>query len=595
MSSAATPNVILIITDDQGYGDLACHGNPVALTPHLDRLHAESVRFTDFHAAPMCTPTRGQLLTGLDAARNGALNVSSGRTLLRADLPTLADLFRTAGYRTGQFGKWHLGDNYPYRPQDRGFEESLWFPSSHISSLPDYWENDYFDDVYCHNGCRQRYEGYCTDVFFDHALAWIDERRRRDEPFFAYLPTNAPHYPLWVPAEFRRAQEAYFAEHEHRLPPLKPALRENIIRFLAMIHHLDSRVGHLRAGLEERGLARDTILIFMTDNGSTFGPAYYNAGMRGAKCSLWEGGHRVPCFVRWPAGGLVHGRDVGGLAQMQDILPTLAELCGLEPPADSDGISLAPVLRGTTTPPEDRMLVVNYSRMPMAFDYPSPATPARVRREGAAVLWRRWRLLEDKALYDLEADPGQENDVSERHPEIVRAMREHLDAWWQGVEPVANRFQRIVVGSNEENHCRLSACEWADVFVDQQLQIRAGIRRNSYWHLEVAAAGDYVFELRRWPEESGLRISSGCPATTVTDGMFPRGEALPVARARIHIGGMTRSRAVGADDRAAVFRLRLPAGPTLLHTWFDDAREQPLCGAYYVTVRRVEPTAESPG
>ena len=157
------PNVILIITDDQGYGDLGCHGNPVARTPNLDSLHGESIRLMDFHVAPMCTPTRGQLLSGLDAARNGAVNVSSGRSLLRPDLPTMADIFRSNGYRTGVFGKWHLGDNYPYRPQDRGFEESLWFPSSHISSVPDYWENDYFDDIYCHNGSRVRQEGYCTE------------------------------------------------------------------------------------------------------------------------------------------------------------------------------------------------------------------------------------------------------------------------------------------------------------------------------------------------------------------------------------------------------------------------------------------------
>ena len=144
----------------------------MALTPNLDRLHGESVRYVDFHGAPMCTPTRGQLLTGLD----GALNVSSGRTLMRADLPTMADVFQAGGYCTGIFGQWHLGDNHPYRPQDRGFEESVWSPSSHISSLPDYWENDYFDDVYCHNGDRTRFEGYCTEVFFDHALERVGER-----------------------------------------------------------------------------------------------------------------------------------------------------------------------------------------------------------------------------------------------------------------------------------------------------------------------------------------------------------------------------------------------------------------------------------
>ena len=168
----APPNVILIMTDDQGYGELSCHGNPILKTPHMDELHAESIRLTDYHVAPMCTPTRGQLMTGLDAARNGAVNVSSGRALLRSDVPTMGDFFTSAGYRTGIFGKWHLGDNYPYRPEDRGFQETLWFPSSHIGAVPDFWGNDYFDDVYIRNGKRQPAQGYCTDVFFEEAMAW---------------------------------------------------------------------------------------------------------------------------------------------------------------------------------------------------------------------------------------------------------------------------------------------------------------------------------------------------------------------------------------------------------------------------------------
>ena len=382
------PNVIIIITDDQGYGDLACHGNPVAQTPNLDRLHAQSVRLTDFHAAPMCTPTRGQLLTGLDAARNGAVNVSSGRTLLRADLPTMADLFQAGGYRTGLFGKWHLGDNYPYRPQDRGFEESLWFPSSHINSLPDYWQNDYFDDVYCHNGSRERYEGYCTEVFFREAMAWMQDRAEANEPFLAFLPTNAPHAPLWVPTEDREAIEAIFSEKEHLLPTLTPELRQSIIRFLAMIRNLDTYVGQLRDFLQQQQIARDTILIFMTDNGSTFGPQYYNAGMRGGKVTLWEGGHRVPCFVHWPGGNLGEPRDITGLTQVQDILPTLIDFCGLEAPAEPamDGISLANVLKGEEVVSADRLVAVNYSRMPR-FDYPTPDAQSVMRREGAAVLW----------------------------------------------------------------------------------------------------------------------------------------------------------------------------------------------------------------
>ena len=586
--SASKPNVILIITDDQGYGDLACHGNPVARTPNLDALHGQSIRLADFHAAPMCTPTRGQLLTGLDAARNGAVNVSSGRTLLRADLPTMADVFRASGYRTGVFGKWHLGDNYPYRPQDRGFEESLWFPSSHISSLPDYWENDYFDDVYCRNGARLRHEGYCTEVFFREATAWMQARVAASEPFFTYLPTNAPHAPLWVPPEDREAIEAAFARDGHRLPPIPEDLREKIIRFLAMIRNVDTQVGRLRRFLQEQGVERDTILIFMTDNGSTFGPSYYNAGMRGQKCQLWEGGHRVPCFVHWPGGELGAPREIGGLTQVQDILPTLIDFCGLAPPAGMrlDGINLAPALRGEAPVPEDRMLAVNYSRMPGGLDYPTPDSPSIMRREGAAVLWKRWRLLEGTALYDLDSDPEQSIDVCDRHPEIVRRMREHLEAWWQEVAPVANQVQRIVIGSDAENPMTLSACEWRDVFVDQQRQVRVAERKNSYWHLQVENAGAYTFELRRWPRESGLRMGDACPAVRLTDGELGEGVSLPIARARLLVGRQMHARPVAPEDGAATFTVDLEPGPTLLHTWFDDARNQPICGAYYVTVER---------
>ena len=170
------PNVIIVMTDDQGYGDLSAHGNPILKTPNLDQLASQSIRLTDFHVAPMCTPTRGQLMSGRDALDNGAMNVSSGRAILRKTIPTMANFFAGAGYRTALFGKWHLGDNYPYRPQDRGFEETLTFPSSHMSSAPDYWNNDYFDDFYRHNGQLQQYPGYSTDVFFAEAMEWMRQR-----------------------------------------------------------------------------------------------------------------------------------------------------------------------------------------------------------------------------------------------------------------------------------------------------------------------------------------------------------------------------------------------------------------------------------
>ncbi len=587
--SRAHPNVIIVITDDQGYGDLGCHGNPVACTPCLDRLHDESVRCGDFHAAPMCTPSRGQLMTGLDAARNGAVNVSSGRTLLRADLRTVADHFRDNGYATGIFGKWHLGDNYPYRPQDRGFDESLWFPSSHINSLPDYWNNDYFDDVYCHNGEREHYEGYCTDVFFREATKWMQPHIESGRPFFAYLPTNAPHAPLWVPPEDRAIVKDVFSRNEHLLPSLKPELRENIIRFLAMIHTVDRHVGALRDFLRQQNAERDTILIFMTDNGSTFGPAYYNAGMRGTKCSLWEGGHRVPCFLHWPGGNLGEPREIDGLTQMQDVLPTLADLCGLElaPDTPLDGTSLAPALRDAEPVP-DRILCVNYSFM-HSLDYPTPDCKSIMRREYAAVMWKRWRLLEETALYDLDTDPLQERDIADKHPDIVRTMAAALHSWWAEVEPVANQVQRITVGSPEENPTMLSACDWMDVFMDQQFQVRIGSRKNSYWHLQIAREGTYRFELSRWPRESGLGLRDGCPAYQPFDGEpTAEGAALPIARARMMVARTMHAVDVGPDDTAAVFTVPLDAGPVLLHTWFQDERQNTLCGAYYVQVTRVE-------
>lgn len=420
------PNVIVLITDDQGWPELSAHGNPVLKTPHLDAVRAASVRLTDFHVAPMCTPTRGQLLTGLDAARHGAINVSSGRTLLRRGVPTMADFFQEAGYGTGLFGKWHLGDNFPFRPQDRGFSEAVWFPSSHINSVPDHWDNDYFDDTYLHRGDRRRYEGYCTDVFFDAAIDWMRAQSAAAKPFFAYLATNAPHSPHWVPEEHRLSMEESFAraEAEGKVPSLPRGKREQLVRYLAMIEHLDGAVGRLDEFLKASGLFENTLLVFLTDNGSTFAEDYYPAGMRGRKTQLWEGGHRVPCFLRWPGGPLGKPRDHAGLTQAQDLLPTVLRLCGI-PAAETsgfDGVDLVPQLTGEAAPDPERMLVINYSRMPHGFDYPAPDAPSRMTREGAAVLWKRWRLLEDRELYDLGSDPLQQHNVIADHPAITSAM-----------------------------------------------------------------------------------------------------------------------------------------------------------------------------
>ncbi|MEM7015571.1 MAG: arylsulfatase, partial [Verrucomicrobiota bacterium] len=354
---AEAPNVILIITDDQGYGDVSAHGNPILKTPNLDQFREQSVRLTDFHVAPMCSPTRGQLLTGIDAMRNGCTAVCQGRSMMRAELPTMADFFAESGYATGHFGKWHLGDSYPHRPQDRGFQETIHHRAWGITSLADRWENRenaYFDPILSHNGVDKQFNGYCTDIFFDEAMKWIEQQKAAEKPFFVYLPTNTPHVPDICPEKY---SEPYRGEHSDGKPI--PAA------FYGMIANLDENLGRLDEFLEEKGLADNTLVIYMADNGtqSTRAKEIFNAGMRDKKTSVYEGGHRVPFFLRWPGGNLVHGTDVDELTQVQDLLPTLIELCGLEPikaPLPFDGVSLAGLFSGDVTELPDRKLVVQY-------------------------------------------------------------------------------------------------------------------------------------------------------------------------------------------------------------------------------------------
>ena len=588
----ARPNVLVIMTDDQGYPEISAHGNPVLQTPNLDRLHSQSIRLCDYHVAPMCTPTRGQLLTGLDAARNGAVNVSSGRALIREEVPIMANYFGDAGYSTGVFGKWHLGANYPYRPQDRGFQESVWYPSSSIPSVPAYWGNDYFDDVYMHNGKEKQFKGYCADVFFDEAKRFMSESAKKKKPFLCYLATNTPHGPFWPKEKDRKAIAQVLADS--KFDHLNDGLKNRLSLYLGMIRNIDWNMGKLMKFLDDKGLTDDTILIFKTDNGSLLGPQYFNAGMRGKKTEIWEGGHRVPCFIRWPKGGLGEPRDIGGLTQVQDILPTLLDLCQIKPKKKTifDGMSLASVLKGKKQVSEDRILIINYSRMPGFSNYPSPHSQTQMRADQAAVLWKRWRLLEDRELYDLQSDPMQKKNVIDQHPEVVAKMRKPLYEWWEGVKDLANEAQNAaIVGTQYENPTKLSATEWLDVFVDQQGQIRRGVLKNGYWLIEVARAGEYEIELRRWPKEADGTVSGSLP-----DGS---GTALPINQAMLFVSGHNHlsisqkksyqfeglTKRVNPKDKGVTFTMNLKKGPAALHTWFKG-KDELMLSAYYVYLTR---------
>jgi len=548
---AQKPNVILVLTDDQGYGDFSCHGNPVLKTPNLDRLHEQSVRLTDFHVAPMCTPTRSQLMSGLDALRNRARHVCGGLDMLREDVPTMADIFKDGGYRTGIFGKWHLGDNYPYLPQHRGFEEALYHKSWGITSAGAYWGNDYFDDTFYHNGVLKKYEGYCNDVWFAEAMKWIKARAEENKPFFCYLPTNLPHGPLLVPEKYADPYQEYGKR----------------AKFFGMIANIDETMGKLMQMLDDIAIAENTILIFMTDNGGAGGVKIFNAGMRGRKRQLYDGGHRAACFIRWPSGGLDHGRDIDELTTCQDMLPTLIDLCGLKAPVKTqlDGVSLAGLLRSSGQELSDRMIVVQYS--------------IDISKWNSAVLWKKWRLVKGQELYNIATDPGQQQNVADKHPDIVKAMRDHYERWWTEVEPIANQPCYVHIGSKHENPVDLTCAQWYMVYADNRSDIRGG--NNSYWNVLVERDGEYEFTLSRYPIEADTAMDA--PLTI-------RGykvTALPVSKARVKINQFDEAKSVASGDKSVTFTVSLKSGRTRLQTWFYDKDGKELCGAYYVRANRL--------
>jgi arylsulfatase len=343
------PNVILILTDDQGYGDLSVNGNPVLKTPNLDRLHDQSIRFTDFHVAPMSSPSRGQIMTGRDAYADGCTAVCMGRSMVREELPTIANVFKASGYKTVHIGKWHMGDSYPYRPQDRGFDVTVHHGAWGIGSIADYYKNTYWDAVYDANGKTSKFDGYCTDVWFDLARDYILETTKSHEAYFMYLATNCPHAP-------HLCDNSYSDPYKDKVHNLQEA------KFFGQIANIDENVGRLMSFLDSLGVADNTVLIYMTDNGSSGGYNVYNAGMRGHKTEPYEGGHRVPLFIRWPEGNLGQPRDIDALTECQDLFPTLIDLCNLKRPDDLklDGQSLLPLFKGNTKDFDDRMLVVQY-------------------------------------------------------------------------------------------------------------------------------------------------------------------------------------------------------------------------------------------
>ena len=545
------PNVILIMTDDQGYGDLACHGNTILKTPAIDRLHAESVRLTNYHVDPTCSPTRSALLTGRYSTRTGVWHTIMGRSMMHTDEVTLAEVFAAGGYRTGCFGKWHLGDNYPLRPQDQGFQDVLVCGGGGVGQTPDFFGNDYFDDTYWHNGRVVKQKGYCTDVFFDAAMKFIADTARptvgKSQPFFCYIPTNAAHGPFLVADKYKK-------------PYLDAGVPARRAAFYGMITNIDENVARLRKRLAASGLADNTLLIFTTDNGTAAGAGGdggFNAGLRGTKGSEFDGGHRVPCFWHWPTGKLTGGRDVKRVTAHVDMLPTLSEICGLKPPTDRtiDGTSLLPLLSGKSGGWPARTLFVHSQRLEF---------PTKLRK--CAVMTDRWRLVNGKQLFDLDADYGQKTNVAGDHPDVVKRLSGGYDKWWTSIGTRFKDYVRIGLGHKSNNPTLLTCHDWHTnngPVPWNQNHIRSGLKANGFWAVTVTRSGKYRITLRTRPP-----------------GMD---HPLEAATAKLAIGKTTREQPVAADATSVSFTVELKAGDSRLQTTLTPKTGKPR-GAYFVEI-----------
>ena len=522
-SKPSKPNIILIMTDDQGWAQVGFHGNPHIRTPTLDRMAAESTEFTQFYVEPKCAPTRAALLTGRHGYRSRVVDTYLGRTLLDPEAVTLAELLAADGYATGIFGKWHLGDNFPLRPMDQGFQETLVHRGGGLGQPAGPPGNTYWDPVLEHNGESKRYEGYCTKIFTDALIGFI--RANRDQPFFGYLATNVPHGPFDVDEEWIE-------------PYREMGLPERTARVYGMIEEFDQNLDRLLKELDALSLAEHTIVIFLTDNGPT--QQTFTAGLKERKGSAYDGGTRVPFLFRWP-GHVEPGRQVDRIAAHIDLVPTLLEAAGAKAPSQPfDGVSLWPLLSGSTAAEDwpDRTIYLQNHR----GDIPQLNRNVSARTQ-------RWKIVQplgkatdpmppgaEFELYDMTSDPGETTNLANEHPEIVEKMRWGYEEWFREVSSRGFEPVRSHLGSQQEPSTTLSRFDWRGDYDD-----RAGEDALGYWPVVIERQGRYNVV---------LRFAGPLPAE---------------GRARVSVGDVTVEQVVAAGSASCEFSsVELKAGPTRL-------------------------------
>jgi arylsulfatase/arylsulfatase A len=561
------PNVILIVTDDQGYGDFGISGNPIIATPNLDAMARRSAQMTNYYVSPVCAPTRASLMTGRYNYRTRVVDTFWGRAMMDTEEVTIAEILKTAGYSTGIFGKWHLGDNYPMRPQDQGFEEVLVHRGGGIGqeSDPPGGEGKYTDPVLFHNGSQIREKGYCTDIYFERAIQWMKGVRQKEKPFFIYLATNAPHSPVNdVPEKLYQKYKAMnLADDQFPQTNGHPLSTKDDLdrraRIYAMITNIDDNIGRLFRELEQQGLTENTLIIFMVDNGPN--GQRFVAGMRGNKTTVYEGGIKSPLFIHWPARLNQEMRSDEVVAHI-DILPTILDACNIIAPAGLrfDGRSFFQLLTGKQNEWPDRPVVLQAHRgdRPVAYN-------------NFALRTRQWKLLnangfhqeqaEDEPrfeLYQMIDDPLEMHDLAEAQPEVVNQLRAQYDRWFHDVSntrPDNYTPPRIPVGSLYENPVVLTRQDWRRISENPWLDAATG-----FWRLDVVQPGEYTVLVRFRDKENG-----GLAMLTIGDKSYQ--QILPSGHVEI------------------LFKnIEIKTGPTDLQAWLEMSGDR-KSGSWQVEVR----------
>ncbi len=501
------PNVVLIMTDDQGYGDFGFTGNPIIQTPHLDRLASESVFLTNFCVSPVCTPTRACLLTGRYNYRTRAIDTYRGRAMMDPDEVTLAETLSSAGYETGIFGKWHLGDCYPMRAMDQGFKESLVLRGGGLSQPSDPPESTgYFDPVLFRNGVPVKTKGYCSDIYTDEAIAFI--QKNKDRPFFVYLPFNCPHSPHEVKEQdYLLYKDKVKSANQFNYPgyPLEGEFdAEQTARLYGMVTNIDENIGKVLSTLETLQLTENTIVVFLTDNGPAF--PRYNGIFRGRKTQVYEGGIRVVCLWRWPKHFEPGTRVDLPLAHI-DIVPTIEEVCGVIHPVTTpvDGRSFLKPLLGEPVEWPERTLFFQWHRGN------APELHRNFTARGS-----RYKLVQPTGgadgkalspefeLYDLIEDPCEKVNISANHPDIVNKLLAEYEDWFHDVSGTRGYDPpRIVIGDPHSPHVSLTRQDWRDAQTEWKPE---GL---GYWEVKVIQEGprhvDLVFNTTTGPGKACFR------------------------------------------------------------------------------------------